>query len=75
MREQFTDVVRILLFYFNKISYMFLSKVQRSYCYTQFCIYRLECVFKPINIQFNIVLSCILSFTRLFNASWHEMNG
>ena len=68
------DVARIFVFYFNKISNMFLSKVQQSYCYTQLCNYREEFVFKPISSQFNIVADCNLSFTRSLNASYLEMD-
>ena len=34
------DIVKIFLFYFNKIFNMFLSKLQHSYCYSNLCNYR-----------------------------------
>ena len=54
---------------------MFLSKVQQSYCYTQFCNYRKEFVFQVISNQLNILAGCNLTFTRFLNASYLEMNG
>ena len=44
---------------------MFLSKVQQCYYYTQLCKYRKEFVFKPISSQFNTVMGCNISFTKV----------
>ena len=54
---------------------MFLSTVQQSSCYTQFCTYREEFMFKPISSQFNVVVGCKISFTRSLNASYLEIDG
>ena len=39
------DIFRMLLFYFSKI-YMYLSRMQQSYCYTQLCNYRKTFLFE-----------------------------
>ena len=59
---------------FNKTCNMFLSKIEHSYRYIQFCNYREEFVFKPVNDQLNIIVGCNLSFTRSLNASYFEMD-
>ena len=58
------DVAGIFFFYFNKISNMFLNKVQQSDCYTQLCNYREEFVFKTLNLLYTVVTkhSCGLQF-------------
>ena len=53
---------------------MSLSKVQKSYCYTQLCNYREEFVFKPISNQLNILVGCNLSFTRSLKAFCLKMD-
>ena len=54
---------------------MFLSKVQQSYCHTQFCNYREEFVFKPISNQLNILVGCNLRFTGSLNTFYLEIGG
>ena len=54
-------LLEFFLFYFNKICDIFLSKVQQSYCYTQFCNYREEFEFKLISSEFNIVFDTSFS--------------
>ena len=68
------NIAKMFLLYFNKTCDMLLRKVQQSYCYTQLCNNREEFLSKPIISQFNIVVSCNLSFTRSLNASYIDMD-
>ena len=54
------DVARIFVFHFNK---MFLSKVQQSYWYIQFCTE------KNLYLILNILVNWNLGFIRSLNAS------
>ena len=50
-----SDVARIFLFYFSKICNIFLTKVQQSYCYTN---YKEEFLLKPISNIPNLLVCC-----------------
>ena len=53
---------------------MFLSKILKSYCYTQLCNYRKDFLFEPVSDQLQIFVGCNLSFSRPLNAFYLKMN-